>query len=234
VKSLSRYKHILIDLDDTLIDFATVERQTFFATLKHFGLVGSEQAYTQYKVINSELWSAYEKSEVNQTDVFLLRWQRFFQIFEKETPPADINQFYLNHIARHPILFPCASEFCRQLAAAHQLVIVTNGDARTQRLKIENSGLGPYIEALIISDDVGAAKPDSKIFAEALRSVNAAEKSGALMIGDSVRADIVGAADFGIDACWFNPRKIAPPADVVIPFTAHTYDEILQWMGFQF
>ncbi len=234
MKSLSRYKHILIDLDDTLIDFATVERQTFFATLKHFGLASSEQAYTQYKVINSELWSAYEKSEVNQADVFLLRWQRFFQMFGKETPPADINHFYLNHIARHPILFPGASEFCQQLAVAHQLVIVTNGDARTQRLKIENSGLGPYIEALIISDDVGAAKPDSKIFAEALRSVNAAEKSGALMIGDSVRADIVGAADFGIDACWFNPRKIAPPADVVIPFAAHTYDEILQWMGFQF
>jgi 2-haloacid dehalogenase len=230
VKLLSRYKHILIDLDDTLIDFATVERQTFFATLKHFGLASSEQAYSHYKVINSELWSAYERSKVSQSDVFLLRWQRFFQMFEKETPSADVNQFYLNHIARHPILFPGASEFCRQLAVAHKLVIVTNGDARTQRLKIENSGLGPYIEALVISDDVGAAKPDSRIFAEALRTVNATEKSGALMIGDSVRADIVGAADFGIDACWFNPRKLSPPAGIAIPFTAHTYDEILHWM----
>ena len=227
---MSRYKYILIDLDDTLIDFGAAQSRTFFATMKFYGLEASEDSFTKYKVINNELWLAYEKSEITKADMFNLRWQRYFQLHGKNLSPAEVNQFFLNHLGEHPILFPGALEFCSKIAENHKLAVVTNGDSITQRMKIDNSRLAPFIHVLTISDDVGAAKPDSRIFIEALKGLGATEKSDALMIGDNIHADVVGAIDFGIDVCWFNPRRLEAPAGISIPFTANTYEDILTWI----
>ena len=217
---MSRYKYILIDLDDTLIDFAAAQRQTFFETMKHFGVASSEDSFSDYKVINNDLWLAYEKSEISKEDVFFLRWQRFFKNAEKKLPATKVNQFFLRHLGEQPILFSGAIEFCRRLAECHKLVLVTNGDSATQRMKVDNSGLAPYIHAYAISDEVGAAKPDSRIFVEALKAVGASDKKSVLMIGDNIHADVIGAMEFGIDVCWFNPRRLAVPDGVTIPFAA--------------
>ncbi len=227
---MSRYKYILIDLDDTLIDFEAAQRQTFFETMTHFGVASSEDVFTEYRVINNELWLAYERSEIKKADVFFLRWERFFKCVGKELTPTTVNSFFLQHLGEHPILFSGAIEFCRLLAKSHKLVVVTNGDSATQRMKVDNSGLAPYIHAYAISDEVGAAKPNSRIFIEALKAVGASDKKAALMIGDNIHADVVGAMEFGIDVCWFNPRRLASPIGVVVPFAASTYEEIIAWL----
>ena len=41
---------------------------------------------------------------------------------------------------------------------------------------------------------------------EALRMVGCSDKSSALMLGDSLTSDIAGAANAGVDSCWFNPQ----------------------------
>jgi 2-haloacid dehalogenase len=227
---MTRYRYILIDLDDTLIDFGAAERTTFFATMKFYGLEATEDSFTKYKAINNDLWIAYERSEITKADVFSIRWQRYFQLYGKELPPMEVNQFFLNHLGEHPPLFTGALEFCRKLSVDHKLVVVTNGDSITQRMKIDNSGLAPYIHALTISDEVGAAKPDSRMFVEALKRVGATDKSEALMIGDNIHADIKGAMDFGIDVCWFNPRRLEIPVEISIPFAASSYEDILAWI----
>jgi 2-haloacid dehalogenase len=227
---MARYKYILIDLDDTLIDFAAAQRTSFFATSKFFGLGASEKSFAEFKSINNELWIAYEKSELTKAEVFSLRWRRYFQIFGKSLSPIEVNQYFLNHLGEYPPLFHGALEFCRKLSLECKLVVVTNGDSLTQRMKINNSGLAPYIFALTVSDEVGAAKPDGRIFFEAFTAVGATDKSEALMVGDNIHADMVGAMNFGIDVCWFNPRRLAIPDGITIPFAANTYDEILNWI----
>jgi YjjG family noncanonical pyrimidine nucleotidase len=227
---MARYKYILIDLDDTLIDFTAAQRASFFATSKFFGLEASEESFATFKSINSELWIAYEKSELSKAEVFSIRWRRYFQLFGKSLSPTDVNQYFLNHLGEHPLLFEGALDFCRKLSRDCKLAVVTNGDSVTQRMKIDNSGLGPYICALTVSDEVGAAKPDSRIFVEAFKALGVTVKAEALMVGDNIHADVVGAMNFGIDVCWFNPSGVAIPEGIAIPFAASTYDEILNWI----
>ena len=95
---MARYKYILIDLDDTLIDFTAAQRASFFATSKFFGLEASEESFATFKSINSELWIAYEKSELSKAEVFSIRWRRYFQLFGKSLSPTDVNQYFLNHL----------------------------------------------------------------------------------------------------------------------------------------
>ena len=91
--------------------------------------------------------------------------------------------------------------------------IISNGFKETTLTKMHVSGLNPYFKNVIISEDVGVNKPDSKIFEHALTKASAT-KQESVMIGDSLEADIRGAQDFGMTAIFFNPLNIPKPVDV--------------------
>lgn len=58
---------------------------------------------------------------------------------------------------------------------------------------LEREGIAPFVDALVLSKDVGAVKPDVAIFDAALRSLGC-EAHEALMVGDSGKDDVGGTA----------------------------------------
>ena len=84
--------------------------------------------------------------------------------------------------------------------------LITNGFAEVQWVKIERSGLKPFFEHIIISEEVGTQKPDKAIFDIAMnRAATHAEEC--IMIGDNYNTDIVGAQNAGMDQVFFNPTR---------------------------
>ena len=81
--------------------------------------------------------------------------------------------------------------------------MITNGNGTTQRETARRLGLLGRLDHIVISGEVGAWKPDPAIFCAALDLVDA-QPSEALMIGDSLHADIAGAARLGIGTIWIN------------------------------
>jgi putative hydrolase of the HAD superfamily len=79
--------------------------------------------------------------------------------------------------------------------------VVTNGPTRQQTLKIEAAGLHELADAVCVSEEVGAWKPDPRIFHEAARRAGAT-LDGAWMIGDNLDADIAGAHGVGVRSVW--------------------------------
>lgn len=73
------------------------------------------------------------------------------------------------------------------------LVLITNGPERTQRDKIEKLGLGDYFDEIIISGEVGFAKPNPIIFK--IAHLRVGEKGP--YIGNSPRHDVKGAKEAG-------------------------------------
>ncbi|MGW8178779.1 MAG: HAD-IA family hydrolase, partial [bacterium] len=59
---------------------------------------------------------------------------------------------------------------------------------------------------IVISEEVGAAKPNPRIFDVAFQVMNWPNKEEVLIVGDSLTSDINGGNRYGIDTCWFNPR----------------------------
>jgi putative hydrolase of the HAD superfamily len=92
--------------------------------------------------------------------------------------------------------------------------IVTNNVAAEQYQKIDACGLGPYVDAIVISEEAGVAKPDPRIFELALARLGCAPHT-AVMVGDAWNTDITGARAAGIRPIWFNRAGAASPDSAV-------------------
>ena len=113
-------------------------------------------------------------------------------------------------LGQQSILLPDADETLLQISERLPIVIVTNGIAAVQRARFEKSPVKEIASSIIISEEVGAAKPDPEIFRVALKSVQVKAEE-ALMVGDGIESDVHGANNAGIDVCWVNPDKKVLP-----------------------
>ena len=81
---------------------------------------------------------------------------------------------------RMKALFPDAVDVLAYLQEKYKLHLITNGFAEIQWIKIEHSGLKPFFEHIIISEEVGAQKPDKAIFEIAMQRAGSLPPSTAL------------------------------------------------------
>jgi putative hydrolase of the HAD superfamily len=109
--------------------------------------------------------------------------------------------------ARHEV-FDDAAEALALLRDRYALALVTNGAACLQREKLAASGLEGHFSAVVVSADVGAAKPDPAVFRQALAELGV-DAARAVMVGDSLAKDVDGARAAGLGAIWLN-RDGAP------------------------
>nr|BFE93066.1 HAD family hydrolase [Pseudomonas brassicacearum subsp. brassicacearum] len=102
--------------------------------------------------------------------------------------------------ARHQLeVFPEVQPTLEILANHFALGVVTNGNADVRRL-----GLADYFKFALCAEDIGIAKPDARLFHEALQRGGATAQT-AVHIGDHPGDDIAGAQQAGLRAVWFNP-----------------------------
>ena len=89
-------------------------------------------------------------------------------------------------------------------------------------------GIEKYFDAIIVSAEVGAAKPGRLIFEFAFSLIlGALPKQSALMIGDSLTSDIKGGANYGIATCWYNPHGKTASASDSVSHEISSLDEVL-------
>jgi putative hydrolase of the HAD superfamily len=84
------------------------------------------------------------------------------------------------------------------------LAIISNFDSRIHRV-LEALGLSDFFSSVTISTEAGAAKPDFKIFEQAL-SKHDCPPHAAWHIGDSYKEDYEGAKSSGLRAVWLKRR----------------------------
>ena len=108
--------------------------------------------------------------------------------------------------------FPETIAILGDLKGAVRLVLATNGASDLQRLKLETSGLAGYFDDVLVSGDIGFAKPHPHFFENALRLADAGPEE-TLMVGDSLQKDVGGAQKAGIRGIWVN-RKDREPVEV--------------------
>jgi len=85
------------------------------------------------------------------------------------------------------------------------LGIISNFDSRIYNL-LELLNLRLYFSSITISSEIGAAKPDSKIFTTALTK-HSCQPEQAWYIGDSFIEDYQGAKQIGMQAFWLRRGK---------------------------
>lgn len=223
---MAYYHCILLDVDNTLLDFSASEHKALYETLEQFGLPRSAETEARYREINTQLWAALERGEIKKDKLFTERFARFLRAIGAQGDPAAINRYYFDHLAQHADIVPGVREVLSELSEVATLAAASNGVERVQLGRLEASGIRPYLDELFISEKMGATKPSRRFFDLALRSLGVENRAKVLMVGDSLKADIQGAAQAGIASCWYNPDGLENTTDIRPTYTISSLEEL--------
>lgn len=201
------YQWLLFDADDTLFDYQRAEGIVLGQAFQRAGVAYTPQDVSAYRGINQQLWKAVERGEVKPDAVRVRRFEQLFEAMGVDAPADRFSQTYIECLAACTLLVDGAAQVLRALRGKYRLGIVTNGLRDVQYSRLARSPIHPYIEAMIISEKVGWAKPAREFFDAAFAHLGNPARETVLIIGDSLTSDMAGGAAYGLDTCWFNPAR---------------------------
>lgn len=202
---MKKYKYIIFDLDNTLLDFSKSEYNALQALFARYGVVFNEETFDQYKEINHQLWSKLEEGLVKKETVLNSRFSQFFATQGIQVDGAKADDEYRSILESRNDLMEGAIDLLDYLTKEGYIIYAgTNGVGRTQRNRLKNAEMTGYFKELYISEEIGFEKPDVRFFDTIFSKEGIKEVSKVLMIGDSLSSDIRGANRIGIDSIWVN------------------------------
>jgi 5'-nucleotidase len=204
------YQWILFDADDTLFHFDALSGLTrMFAA---FGVNFTEQDYQHYQTLSKPLWVDYQNGTISAEQLQHRRFQHWADRLAVTT--QRLNSDFLAVMADICTLLPGARELILALQGKAKLGIITNGFTAMQHSRLERVGLQHAFSTLVISEQVGIAKPDTGIFEHAFERMGRPPKERILMVGDNPHSDILGGINAGIHTCWLNVDAKPAPAGI--------------------
>ena len=202
---------LLLDLDDTILDFQKGEEYGLQKTLLDAGIEPTEAICTRYSQINKTYWKRLELGEVTRDQVMLGRFETLFGELGVTADPKISAAAYMDNMSSVHFFLPGAEAAVKALFQKYRLFLVSNGTASAQHRRLTSAGLYPYFEKVFISQEVGYNKPAKEFFDLCFAEIPGFDPQKALIVGDSLSSDIQGGINAGIRICWVNPNhKTAP------------------------
>lgn len=209
---LKDWDWILFDADDTLFHFdAFAGLQRLF---QQYDVHFTDIDYHEYQSVNQPLWTDYQNGAITALQ---LQHQRFQGWADKlSVTPMDLNNGFLAAMAELCVPLKGAVNLLNTLKGHVKMGIITNGFTALQQARLEHTGFLGYFDLLVISEQVGHAKPHPAIFDYAFSQMGNPPRDRVMMVGDNPASDILGGMNAGLKTCWLNadnrplPEGIAP------------------------
>ncbi len=206
---MKKYKAILFDADETLLDFKASERHAFYQTAAHWNVPCDERLLQQYSRSNKESWLLYEQGVISKDRLTVYRFEKFFEREGMKFKPEEWNAFYKECLGDTGFLLDGASEIIDYSRENFEIYIVTNGIAVVQHNRLEKAGIKHLFSKIFISEELGSQKPCPEYFDAVFASIPYS-KDEVLLVGDSLTSDIAGGIGYGIDTCFINWGGVTP------------------------
>ena len=221
---------IVFDLDGTLLDHDGTEL-TALSRL-YPTLLASESgpqrwpAFPDFAAAWHEAaergWQRYVAGELTFAAQRTWRVQQVLAMQQDSEPDSqplteqEVSDIFARYLALYedswslyPDVLPCL-----EALSAYPLGLITNGDGNQQRQKLQRTGIAENFTSVVISGDIGVAKPEREIFDRSAQELGISPRE-LLFIGDNPQADVLGAIQAGWQSIWLNRTcsewKIAAP-----------------------
>ena len=196
---------LLLDLDDTILDFHKAERIALSKTIRDFGVEPTEEVLNRYHLINKWHWEQLELGTMTRSQVLVGRFSQLFRELGVEVDAAACMKGYERNLSIGHFFLPGAEEAVKRLHQRYRLFLVSNGTAVVQHSRLTSAGLYPWFEKVFISQEIGYNKPDKAYFDRCFEQIPGFDPEKALMVGDSLTSDIRGGINAGLKTVWVNP-----------------------------
>jgi 2-haloacid dehalogenase len=222
------YPWLFFDADGTLFDYNRAEATAFRKAFELLQFKYEENYLDAYQKINRALWQALERHEITPAILRVQRFERLLEALQLTGSADDLNLAYVEQLGLCTDLMDGAYEVLQTLHQKSRIAIVTNGLEAVQRSRLLHSMIHPFIAELIISEEIGAAKPHPAFFDAAFARTGNPPKSDVLIIGDSLTSDMQGGVDYDIDTCWYNPIGEGKPESLPLLYEIRHLRELLE------
>lgn len=224
---------IFFDIDDTLYDQFIPFEKAFNKQFNQYQ-IDVEELYKRSRILSDSVFELSESGIMSSVDMKIYRiqeackqmglivtreqslmFQSDYECFQKQITLSKTMEDILN--------------YCK--AARVTIGIITNGPSSHQEMKVQRLNLARWIPAnrILISSQVGVAKPDSQIFKMAERRL-AREEQIFYYVGDNITNDIKGATSVGWKAIWLNRRHQLTEKLPQNSIIANTEEELLEYI----
>ena len=223
-----KYKFLLFDLDHTLLDFDAAEDIALSQLLKEEG-VADIQTYKDYYVpMNKTLWKDLEQKKITKAELINTRFEKLFAHFCIEKDGSYLAERYQFFLSKQGQTYLGVEDLLKNLIKqGYELYAATNGITLIQTGRLEQSGISPFFKEIFISEQLHTQKPDAAFYEKIGARIPNFDKNHALMIGDSLSADIQGGNNAGIDTIWYNPHHLENTTQLHSTYEVHSYKDLL-------
>lgn len=121
---MKKYKTLLFDVDDTLLDFQKAEKVALRVLFEEKGIPLTDEIEARYKKINKGLWDAFEKGELSRNEVVNTRFSLLFKEYGEEVDGILFENNYRNYLEEGNQLMQGAFKFINQIQGEYELYIV--------------------------------------------------------------------------------------------------------------
>ena len=227
-----KYKFLFFDLDHTLLDFDAAEDIALTQLLEEEG-VEDIQVYKDFYVpMNKSLWKDLEQKKITKSELINTRFAKLFAHFGIEKDGAYLAERYQFFLSKQGQTFPGVEDLLKKLISqGYELYAATNGITYIQTGRLKQSGIAPYFKEIFISEQLHTQKPDAEFYEKIGACIPNFNKNHALMIGDSLSADIQGGQNAGIDTVWYNPQHLENTTQLHPTHEVHSYKDLLNCLG---
>ena len=199
-------KAVLIDIDDTIFDFEKCSKNAFKKTLKKLNLSYKEKDFLYFNKVNDILWSKQKLGEINIEEVFTHRSNMMSKYFELDIKKEIFNDLFVEFLYDVVEMVDGIEDLLSYLSNKYQIYAASNGLYDMQVNRIKKSNLSKYFKDIFVSDKIGYEKPDERFFNK-IMDITKYSNDDLIMIGDSIKSDIVGARNSKIKSIYFNKEN---------------------------
>ncbi len=197
-------KAILIDIDNTILDFNKSADLSAVSTAKEAGIELPENYFKVFLKVNSFLWTEYENGNITKPDIYDKRWPTIFCELGIAADGHSFENSFRRKMSTVAIPVDGADDILSYLAEKYDLYAATNASRLQQENRLKSCGFDKYLKGFFTSEELGFQKPTKEFFALCCEALYPVKKSEIMLIGDCVNADIIGAKNFGLTTIWFN------------------------------
>ena len=205
---------VLLDLDNTILDFNTAERVALGRALGELGLPVSDEIAALYNLINIRHWEMLEDGILTRDEVLVKRFEALYREAGLEADAFRTQALYESLLSEGHWFLPGAEALLETLKGRCRMFLCSNGTASVQEGRIASAGIGPYFEQIFVSEHMGANKPEKRYFDLCFAQIPDFDRERCVMLGDSLTSDIRGGINAGVKTCWFNPKGKPNPGPI--------------------
>lgn len=196
-------KAVLIDIDDTIFDFEKCSKNSFLKTLEKFNLKFKEEDFSYFNKVNDILWTKQKLGNINIKEVFIKRDYLMGKYFNLDIEKGLFNDLFVKFLYDEIEMVDGIEDLLLYLSDKYKIFTASNGIYEMQENRLKKSNLDKYFDKIFVSDEIGYEKPDKKFF-QKIMDLTKFSNDDLIMIGDSIKSDIIGAKNSKIKSIYFN------------------------------